>query len=264
MSFIPPFADKFTKPPIVEVSGLSDADAQAWIDRLTAPIPQVQTALNTFIISEKLAGTNNFNKWDEFFCLGLGSTNSVIGAIAKTGTAFGGITFDNTGADFNGTDGYIDTDWNPSVDGDNFTQNDAMHGGLVVSWADELTQLIWGHADDTGKRNQFGPLNGTTLLTSVNSANKSTVFALLEDTLYVLARSGSANFKIFEDGVDSRTVTVASATLDDETFALGASNDTPVANFWEGKLFSFVVGGAIGFDQDAHNTNVRQLKADLV
>lgn len=236
-----------------------DPDAQAWIDRMTNPTEAQQTAINKFVIAEKAAG--NWSLYDEFFCLALGSTNSLIGAKSKTATANGGITWDSDGALFNGTTGYLDSNFTPSIDGNNFTANNAIMG-VYIKEITHKAQTAAGVFPLTGGESSINESLDPTVNTRINSS--TILFVAQEmniDSTYVSARPDSSNGKLYENGIEIGTISSTSAGLASESIHIGVLNFADIINtgFFSGKISSFIVGGESGFNQALHHTNVTQL-----
>lgn len=263
MSFIKPFNTKFNIGTAAS-SGGYDPDAQSWFDRMTSPTIKETDGLNAYVLGEK--AVPNFSLLDYFACLGIGSTNSLIDVISKAGTANGGITFDETGADFNGTNGYIDTDYNPSVDNVNSSLDDAISGSFIVTNADVTVQAMWGCLAGGTNRTELVIKDINEFFYAINMVNDRSGAGLPDedDKVYALVRDNSVDFDFYVDGVLDITIVQVSSALPNLNIALGA-RETGASRtiFWEGKMFSHIEAAAIGFDHGAHNTNIRALKTAL-
>ena len=109
--------------------------------------------------------------YDEFWCFSLGSTNGLNGFKGTKATANGGLAWSVDGADFNGTNAYIDTNFNPSVDGVNYTLNDASIGIFQYSFdgvGGEIQHLFGGFDGTQRTRLQK---NGGTYNWNINTEN---------------------------------------------------------------------------------------------
>lgn len=234
-----------------------DPDAQAWIDRMTIPTDTVKDAINDLIVDEKAAGTNNFSKWDYSLALNIGAINSLIDAKGKTGTANGGGTFGVPGYDLNGTNAYIDTNFNPATDGVNYTLND---GAIIIfiKTKSVVTRAAVGSIDGTGKLGYFEN-NSTTILGNLNCANQTFTVAPDDDSLFSVYRVDGTNIKLDKDGVNVGTEAEGVTSVPSRNIFLGALNNNGTAGFFHsGVLSFFLVTSGIGYDQAAGNTNIRK------
>ena len=92
-----------------------DPDAQAWIDRMTAPTLDQQSKIDNLVISLKSAGL--FNKIFNIRLLDLGVINSQIDEKGLTATSLGGMIYDGAGAKGNSIDATINSNFVPSIGG---------------------------------------------------------------------------------------------------------------------------------------------------
>ena len=225
-------------------------------------------AISDFIVAEKSDG--NYALYDEFFLLSLGATNSLNGFKGTKGTANGGITWDVNGATFNGTTGYIDTNWTPSVDGVNLTQDDALLGFFVKDKITGATAKSYmGSIGNVSNENLFMRIaNGTNMGISVNSATVNSGgggdVSIGDNKLWASTRTANSFHTLYKDGASQGTRSSTSVGLSDEPLAIGALNNQGViSEFLNVTMSTAIVGAAIGFDHATHNTNVRQLLTDL-
>lgn len=236
-----------------------DPWAQNWFDRADlfgdGFTDDEKIYINTFALAERNDG--NLTSYDEFFLLVTGAANSLVGAVSKTGVANGGISFDINGVDFNGVNGYIDTDFTPSIDGTNYTLDNCALGGFVTS--EFTTNAIFGNRTVSGQQseyfvigaNKFAPINGGLQFLNTTWA---------DDQLLIIQRNASNSSELFADGVSVATNTVASTSLSSGSIYLGATN--PASLYGNGSLATFYIGGGLA-DHAAHNTNVRNLLTSL-
>lgn len=240
-----------------------DPDAQAWIDRMVSPSSSEQAAINTFVVAEKAAG--NWTLYDEFFCLALGNTNSLVGAKSKIASASGGITWDSDGALFNGTNGELNANFIPSIDGNNFTSNNALIGVYVKTLtlkAQSACGVSSAVGGETAINGNLSPNinvvvnNGTSLIVSQN---------IQSDSIYVAAREDANNSTLYENGIEIGTIASTTTGSGNSNMYIGVLNffDIIRTGHFSGKLSSFIIGGESGFNQSSHNTNVRNLITDL-
>lgn len=88
-------------------------------------------------------------------------------------TAYGGMIYDEFGYQGNGIDGYIDTEFNPSTDGDNYTQDDA-------------SRLFWLSKNPTGAGQSYVDVSSNT----PNSGNTN-YFRIFSATIRMLINQGT-------------------------------------------------------------------------
>jgi hypothetical protein len=241
------------------------AEVQAVFDRMPTLSENEKDAVATFIINEKNIG--NYDLYDEFYCLSLGATNGLIGFKSKTATANGGITWGVNGATFNGTTGYIDTDWNPASDGVNYKSGDAYVSMFIKDFTQTASDRIpFGSYDGTSydfiNAYQLGRINGA-LFTSVENTEIN-YGASLDNALFSVGSSGG-NTTVYLDGIFGDTdVFDGTTALNTAPFYIGARNDESSSGFFvQGTISSTLIGAEIGFDHAAHNTNLRLFLATL-
>lgn len=239
-----------------------DPDAAAWVARMTSPSITEQAAVNTFVIAEKASG--NWSLIDEFYLMSLGATNGLIGAKSKSATAFGGITWDVNGATFNGINAYIDTDFNPSVDGVNYTLNDALALSVNSAVPINNNQSLWGAFSLVTPAGMGAWKNGGQFRALANSSNFNSGLLFDEhDSLNGFVRTSNSALKLIQ-GTDEADFSLPAAILPNDTVFIGAANDagSPI-HYGDSSISSLVIGAGVGFNHAAHNTNVRNLLTDL-
>jgi len=241
-------------------------EAQAVLDRMFNLSSKQTNAIVRFVDSEVLAG--NWALTDEFYCLALGWPNALQGFKSLTATNYG-ATFDNTGATFDGVSQFIGSGIIPSANTDRLNDVD--------------TQCFCVENYDTGKDNAilFGAFQSTKKLYMIQrpAANLqinywvnqvlASVYGVISDfqnnELYGVNRVLNSAAQLYINGLQVDSETDSTADQNDIELFIGASDSNgTAASHINAKLGSFKYGAAIGFDQAAHNTNVRQLLADLV
>jgi len=231
--------------------------AQPVLDRYSALTQTETDAITAFVNAEVRAG--NWGLYDEFFCFSLNATDRLIGFKSKTATLIGVPTFDINGATFNGIDQAINTNYNPTNDAVNYKQDDAMAGIFAFS-----------NPDDAG--GSFMLSGGNTLTSMRNSASGSTLglnsggdaFAttdIPDNTLIVVRRIVSTEMVAVTNGNLGASRALASTGIDNNSFLLAVRQS--LSNWAECTISTAIFGGAIGFNQSAHNTNQRKLLTDL-
>ncbi|MEP3387720.1 MAG: hypothetical protein ABJO02_06015 [Reichenbachiella sp.] len=243
-----------------------DSDIQTVYGRMSTLNNTEKTAINDFILAEKAAG--NYDKYDEFFLFPLGSTNGLIGFKSKTGTAHGGVIWDINGATFDGVDDYIDTNWNPSLDGNNFTLNDSQFGFFIFNRGAKGGNVWLGGCMDASTISYIGDNSGAGLTSGGMSASGYKTFdpnsEFISLTMYNMRRNSSTNISMDIDGVEKSSPALTSISLTNNNFYIGAiNNNGSPSSYNKNTISSVLFGASIGFDGLAHNTNVRQLLTGL-
>ena len=234
-----------------------DPDAEAWLNRMTSPTTTEQEGINNYVIAEKAA--NIWGLRDEDYVLCLGAVNSIVGAISKTAIINGGVTFDVNGATFNGTNGYINTNWIASVDGVNYVLNDS-NISFFLKQVNPTASLKVAMGALAG-RTDFG-IRSTTSESRINNTQLNVVGAVSNNEMWAMV-DDATNIRLFKDG-GVNTTGVGGTTVSTEEIYLGARNNSGIAaSFADITMSTFCVSAAIGWDHTAHNTNVRNLLTTL-
>lgn len=242
-----------------------EAEALLVFARMPTLTESQKIAINKFIGAEKLAGTNNYAKYDEFFLLKLGSTNGLIGFKIKTAVAFGGITFGPDGVIFNGTNAYLDTNWNPAIDAVNYAQNDANVSFFVKTIdAFSTARGLYGgrSAPNLGNITVF---DTGSIISAVNGGSYTdTSVVATNDSTISIARTASNAITHYRNGIAGTPGVINSVAIESFDQYIGALNQNDTAiGFWDGIMSTFLISSAIGLDQNAHDNNVKQLLTDL-
>jgi hypothetical protein len=162
-----------------------------------------------------------------------------------------GATFDGQNWVFDGAS-YIDANFIPSVDGVNYKLDDAVWGGYVDTIDNTILSAPFG-IEQSGK---ISTLKNGSVVTDyrygVNSSNISLVSSkFLNKSLFTMSRESSTDHNLVLNGETIFTASVTSASLNTNSFFIGAQNLNGVRNkAITGKIPLFVVGAAIGFDQE--------------
>ena len=241
---------------ILKKGGFS-SEAQAVIDRMTGLTGSEESAISSFV--DSLVSNGNWALIDEFFCFGLDtSANALTGWVAKTATN-NGATKTANGFVFDGT-GYIDSNWNPSDDGVNYSLNSA-----------QMSTYLHSHTSGTGivglRTNGGHRLEQFTSVISVNSGITWTHgVPLTTQTLWGAVRNDSANIRLFKDGVENSSSATASLAVPLSPLHVsigGRNNKGVIDSHITGIISSVMFGGAVGFDHSSYNTNINTLLTSL-
>jgi len=253
-----------------------DPDVAHVLSRMFSPSELEETAITNFILAEKAVG--NYQLYDEFYCHSLGAVNGVIGFKNKTGVSVGGVTFDVNGATFNGTTGYINTNFNQLDDAIVSSQNNIGRQSFVKDFPSpvyDFAQIYEGLAVFYNTVFDSGHLSGVTnvagKLRAEAGGTSSTEFNNQNaPSLYGAVRVSQTQNEAYVNGVLAASVFSPSQVLVNSPYYIGAINSFDVtldtsspANFTEITISTYTLHGAIGFDSVAHNTNVRALLTEL-
>ena len=231
---------------------IGTSEAQAVINRMSGLTALEESSIRDFVNAEVASG--NYALYDEFYCFGLGGTNALTGFKSKTATAVNAPTFDVNGATFDGATNYIDSNFNPSTDAVNYSLDNALAGAFVKE-----------AAPDGGFNSLIG-ISGvdTFLITDTNTnainlyPNAASPIVVLSETiqagnLYMGSRVSNSQSDIYKNGVSVASGVGASTVLPNDNFFVASRG---LAQFLDCTISTFQIGGAIGFDQAAHNTNL--------
>lgn len=241
--------------PILKKGGFS-AEAQAVIDLMTGLTNDEKNFIATYVDAEVSNGNWSSN-YDEFWCYGLISeANSLIGWKGLKTATNGGATKTANGFSFNGSSDYIDTNFKPSVDGVNFTQNDALAMSYTYDGLGK-TAFVFDSFDGTNSKRTGMRETGF----SINGVIVADAISLADEEQIGVVRDG-ADYYLMRDGAVSLSRNTTSDGLTASNIILGARGDKTTA-FYDGDLSYFVVGSEIGFDHSDHFTNLNTLLTSL-
>ena len=231
-------------------------DACAVIDRMTEPTEIQQNSIATFVDAEVLNG--NYELTDEFFCLSLGATNGLVGFKSKTAVKSGTVVFDINGANYAGA-GRIDTNWDNSADGVNSTQNDNMWG-FYCKVTSGTANAMW-YIQGNNNNSYFQRVTSNARLYNNGTSFDVADAAMQNDSLYMSIRDASDNADVYRNGVVETALAENSTVVVTGNVNIGGKADD--TNYVTGIVSTVIMGGGIGFDPVAHNTNVRALLTNL-
>lgn len=233
-------------------------EAQAVLDRMSGLTATERQSIINYVNAEVTA--SNWAQVDEFFAFGLSGVNALTGFIAKTATNNGATHVPTQGFDFDGASNFINTNFNPSIDGSNY-QLDRGQAEAYTTTGDDIgaTRHLFGAFDNTQRvRLQVG--NGKNVSFNANTNVNTAGNDIASDTLAGLHSSANVlnyteNGQILGTGANTPTALPASV--------VHVGNSPNVAsNFWIGNVAQFMIGGVLP-DQAAHYTNLLQFLIDL-
>ena len=241
-----------------------DADAQAWIDRMTSPTDIEKISINTFVIADKASG--NWVLRDEIWIRSLGSVNGLIGAKGTNGIAYGGVTWSVNGIKYNGTTAYIDDGFDLGADGVNYIATDARIDLFIKTAASvhNINQCMTGVYDNS-RYTELKELSSGNVRGIINK-NSSIINTenVLSNTYYSFIFYSTP--KALKNGVNVTNTALTNTPGVPTGYNLteGARNNIGTINRYTDMEIAFKsICGANGFDESASNTNVRQLLTDL-
>ena len=175
-----------------------------------------------------------------------------------------GCTFDVNGATFDGVANIIDTNYNPSIDAVNLSQNNAIMGAFIkVATGSGFRSAIGGRT--TLPTLLLGGNSGTNFVNFHVNANeeyrKNVAGGFANNTLYVGSRITAGASSGYVNGVLDGTDNAApSGVIKNAVIDIGSYN---TSLFYQGTISTVIFAGAIGFDNAAHNTNIRALLTSI-
>lgn len=178
------------------------------------------------------------------------------------------ISFDGTGAVFNGTSSVIDTDRNFTEvlieDELRYQKDESFVGVYIVNSTPEDGGMVYGceDADDnrTWLNNRISFDSGITMNSQAEAVNSPTV---RNNTFRVVERVNSGGVIEWENGVAVNTDNISSTDIPDESVHIGAlKRDSGIERYWQGTIALFIAGRS-GIDQKLLNDYVQQLIIDL-
>lgn len=155
----------------------------------------------------------------------------------------------NEGFDFNGTTQYLNTNWIPSVNGVNYTRNNASAGCRVNDNVSVNGAQVYGcsnNADGISNGSILNPRNGTGSTTGRCNDNTTMSSATATSLGFFQVQRTGANFKaMFIDGASVATsVATASTALVTVSMFVGATNGNGAASGFSSREIAMFFAGA--------------------
>ena len=245
------------------VSGSYSVDAKTRLKNYKTLPTAYKDAIAAFIDGCQTDG--NLTKLRELQLRGLDVlSNSLLGmnGIANA-TNFGGTFTAKSDILYNGTSSYLDTGFNPQVDGGSlYTLNDGFYGWYVKDNLVTGVAQLGGVTGSGAVRNSLTQ-ESTQLAYRINSTTAAVhtpedFFA--DAALYIAARTASNAVALNKNGTNLATSTTGSASLPGGPMFEGANDSSgTAASFLNAKISLFVVGQASGFSFSAFSTRVNTL-----
>ena len=255
------------KQPDLTWSLISD-EAQAMLDVYEAEGVALagveRSSMITYVDAEVASGNHTLKDYETIYSLdGVNALIDYIGS--KTATAVNAPTQDINGYSFDGTTSYINTNFNPSSEGVNYTQNDALVGVFVkVAVMDATTRAIF--ANNGSPFIALTDNNSGNIVTYINQVNAGIIIPPPSDisssNLYSLSRINALRDSLFVNGIEkTASVDRASSAPNNSTIKVASFGGS--SQFFGGTISSCIIGGSIGLNKIEQNTNLRNLLTSL-
>jgi hypothetical protein len=161
-------------------------------------------------------------------------------------TSHGTISFSaDHGYTGNGTTGYLDTGFNASTAGGNFTLNSGHVGAYVLtSRSSNQNYFEVGSSDKVSSATSIQPLAGGDVFASVNDGGSNVVTNSNAQGLWIGSRTGSVTQTIYKNGSSFGTPNNASVSVNNLNFYISARNGAGTADDFSTDQLSAVFFGA--------------------
>lgn len=233
---------------------LLEGTAQGYV----LPTSANQVKQNTLTLSLK-ASNNNWDKMaiaylsandgsEEFGRLNL--KNPATFRLLKNGT----IGWTSSGAKGNGTDGFYDTQWNPTTETSLFTQNNNSFGVYCTDNVITSTSMIMGAALtlSSGQGNMLIPRHTADITRSMDNNGTAQSLGTGITTsvgLTSVVRTGSGSFQVYKNGVSIGTASVSSNAIVNLVWYLLAIRSNSAAINFDTRRVGFAYAGRGDVDQ---------------
>lgn len=241
------------KPPL-------DTDVQAWSNATGITDETELLRVNTLVTTLKSDG--NWDNLDYLLLLDQGSAGATDVKSLTTSTAYGSVTFNSSGADSQGVDGYIDTNIDLSSLS-NYSLNDNLIGGYITTGPE-----VQATSNNVAFFGAIDGLNATHIFqrnTNIGGgANNSSFFGINAaayidgGTLSYFVRENSMQNNIYNDGVNVKTDAVTTTGIPtNNLYLMGRNNNGTVDRNFEFGISLFFIGSSSGVNHAAFNTAIR-------
>lgn len=241
-----------------------DPGFEAWLDFLTLNAIGAPTSPQQAKIDDLFAGLSedgNFNLLDIaylFFQNGskeAGKVNIKNPATFQIGADIGTVNWaSNDGMTGNGTTGALNTGWNASTNGVNFTRNNNSFGVWVMDSAIQSAKMAMGAllAETTGQGCSVNPRNTGDVARSNNnnSTTTSTAGATTAAGLISAVRISSTQYQLYKNGVAfGSPIVQASNPIVNLVWYICAVRQTTNPGLFYGNTIAFAYAGSGNIDQ---------------
>jgi hypothetical protein len=232
-----------------------DVDMQAVIDKaitesFALPPTKVLRAMNRKLIQMKADGI--WSKLDTYFNFATNSTSfanfsRICWKRRVLGTINGGLTTTVDGFEGNGVDSYFNVDFNPAVNGVNYTLNNACRGFVIYKSPQTglVPNLMDLSREGTAARDSY-----FSVLTNSNRINQgganTALFSARNTGLNLLIRDSSTLIKTIIKADDYSTASNSTVLTNESLYLLGHPVGTA---YGENGLSSYFTGSALTYSE---------------
>lgn len=210
-------------------TNLYDADAQAFIDRLTGTYSQVELdAINAFFVSLKTAGL--YSTIDAFYFFAVDSVDDALLNLVDTNytaTRVNLMTFTaRQGFTGNGSNMYLNTNFAPLTAGGNYAQNSATIGVYIRNNIGEAAYDMGAETSGSSRRTHIAPRwsSGTQAFFRINSTSFWGPSSNDSRGLTAISRTSNTASASYKNGSSTGSSAASSQTLTNQAFYIGATN----------------------------------------
>ena len=227
--------------------------------------PTETAAITKFVQAE--INNNNWYKYDSFYCFSLSDPlNALFDWKRQVSATNNGATLDINGATFNGAE-WVNSNYTPITDVINYKQDDAFAGIFFKDNASTVQDTyIFGTSKSlAGAAKLKAQPTSEGVRGSLNASGEINFngSGFLSNSLYILNREVNNLTRIYINGVMSGGESTAISDGIPTTPYIIGNADSNSTGAIIGTISTFIAGAAIGFNQEIHYTNQRQLLIDL-
>ncbi len=229
------------------------SNVQTWYDSLTNKPTYTELNRVNLLFYGMETIDNVLTQFDLFHPIArLSHSEQMLRPIITTGgatfTAVNSPTFDSNGVNGNGTTSYVNTNWNPSTHGVNYTQNMAYIGVYNNTTRGEDTTSICGASDFSLFHiiRIYPRYTGGLYLAAANSVGDSVLANAITRGLLVIKRTASNALQGFRDTTSLSTDNDASAAIPNRNLWICGQNiDNALVDGTTDKVALVAAGGDV-------------------
>lgn len=242
-----------------------DHDAALYFNELTGTIPTAyKTAVNNLVLTLKFNGI-----WPELDRLWIHAApnqqNALVSVVNPTSTPItevnGPTWAANLGYTGNGTSSFLSTNYNPVINGVNYTLNNASFGAYITTDVNEVG-LIMGALQGIGA-SQIRARETNLFYGLVNDFTGLNVGNLSSLGLFCANRTAVNLTKLFKNGVEVSTGGIISTSEPNVDFYLLARNQSGVADGFVTQRLSLSYFGSGNISQSSLYNTIQDLAIEL-
>lgn len=216
-------------------------ESAAFLARVTA-----QDATHTLAYQNLICGLVTDGIWTKLDAVYMTKANEAATALTNLkSSSFGASAISaptfaaNAGYTGNGSSSYIDTSFNPSTAGGNWTQNSATIAVWVGANA-QYTGGAVGQSSATGASYIYPRYTDNLAYVRINQSTDSTVASTDSSGFFVLSRTGASAVRFERNGSLLSTFSVASATVSSASMSILFGG-----NYFSGQVRAAIFGGGL-------------------